>query len=657
MNVSRECCCECRRKDCLSGDTTDTGCCHWCDDLLLWCERPAWAFTQQAAATGLGPGGSKCQWNYTRSSAELPPVQAIYRYYGERWKCVIPTGGAETLYPLPSRCPEDFQNVGLGVTLCYPLSFYLCNNSTSHCNAPGVQICLCNSAWLTPYRKELLNADPATKWLVEMTCFKNGQALSGTYGSLYDEFLCVVHREHWWRLPIGECAAGDYLHVPNCTGGTCTDGCGTTTWQTDQLVPKWWIYACSGAPLWRFDLDDAVARGYLTGSERTTILTAIGLGNQPPQQLLKKMAQGGYFDTKDWREDQRAALQELHAWFPTAGYNLCIEDCADMDYLGPVRRRLPAPYTNPPTRVPWLDRDDAELSQRLLNVPASCFKDYPGTDADQNAYTYWAERQWVYFRAVPGGWTWVGWDAASGDCEGLSEEEAILQGCGRADDTCIEAFKGNPRPPACCVDNPPVCDTGTWTRCFGCGNPPPTCACGAAPIAGCGPFSTSPVATDCENLVVSPHCLGVRIVWAQYVNENILTAGEGTCVQTNRYRCLYTAKSYLVEARRSGNSWSDSCPNKCREEDPPLPTWNTWPVVTEGHYGIDPICDSIVSANGLYNVADLCCSGYCWAFNTSAFTPCLIDVGQKKDCPATSDCPPHSTTGQINCIGFTPDCP
>jgi hypothetical protein len=662
MSGAATCCCGgCKVSDCLSGDTIDTGCCHGCDDLLLWCERPGWAYTQQAAATGLGPGAPKCQWNYTVTQTGADPVQAIYRYHGQRWRCAIPPSTPESLYPIPERCPPDYNRYGLA-PLCYDPSLYLCGGSTAHCNAPTATACLCNTTWLTPWRKYLLGNDPATKWLVEMTCFKNGAALSGSVGSLYNEFLCVVHREHWWRIPQGDCSPDAYIHVPGCAGGTCTGGCGNTTWQTDDLVPKWWIFACSGVPLFTFDVNDAVDRGYISSAERTTMLNAIGTGNQPPQAILEKMSGGGYFDTRDWRADQRQAFVDLDKRFPAAGYNPCIQKCTDMEPLGPVRKRLAAPYASPPTVVPWLNRDDAEASQQALNVGAACFIDYPGPD-NATDYQYWADRQWVYFRAVPGGWVWVGWNAGSDPaCSGMTEEEAILQGCGRADPSCIEALKGNPLPAPCCVDNAPVCDTGTWTRCFACGNPPPACPCGSAPLVGCGPFSATPVGTQCENFVVSPSCLGVRFVYAQYVNENILTAGEGTCVQTYRYRCLYTARSYLVEARRSADSWDSSCPFQCKRENPPQGVFNAWSPITEGHYGIAPICDSIILNDGNYAVTDLCCSGYCWDYRyvpplpDPLAYPCFEPVGAKKDCAATTECPPHSTAAQLSCIGFTPSC-
>lgn len=654
MSGATACCCGgCAVNDCLSGDTTDTGCCRGCDDLLLWCERPGWSYTQQARATGFGPSAPKCQWNYTVTATGLPPVQAIYRYYGQRWRCVIPPTTPESLYTVPTRCPPDWDQ-GAG---CYP-GLYECNGSMSHCNDPSPPICLCNSVWLTPWRKYLLGNDPASKWLIEMTCFKNGQPLSATVGSLYNEFLCLVHREHWWSLPIGECASADYLHVPGCTGGTCTGACGSTAWQADQLVPKWWIFACSGAPLWSFDLNDAVDRGYISSGDRTTVLNAIALGNQPPQAILAAMSAGGYFDTRDYREDQRQAFKDLDSRFPGAGYDACLQDCGDMALLGPIRRRLAAPYASPPTVVPWLNRDDAEASQQALNVGSACFIDYPGSDNAAD-YGYWADRQWVYFRAAPGGWSWVGWAAASAPaCSGMSEEQAILHGCGRNDPNCIEALKGNPLASPCCVDNTPVCDTSIWTPCSGCGNPPPACPCNPVPLVGCGPFSATPVATQCENLVVSPECLGVRFAFAKYVNENILTAGEGTCEQTYRYRCLYVAKSYLVEARRSADSWSDACPYQCRREDPPLDIFNAWPAITEGHYGIAPICDSIILNDGIYDTADLCCSGYCWDYTYIAGqpTPCIEPVGATNPCAPTNECPPHSTSGQIACIGFTINC-
>lgn len=664
MSLQRACCCGgCSLTDCLSGDEIDSGCCRGCDDLLLWCERPSYGFTQQFTASGLAPGSPKCQWNYSISQAALPPVQAVYRYYGNRWRCVIPTTTPESLYDLPPKCPPDW-NAG---AQCEDASYYACD-----CAGIFNPTCLCNQTWLTPWRKHLLEIDSATKWLTEMTCFKGGNSLSGTVGSLYNEFLCLVHREHWWRIPSGECSPNGYIRVPGCAAGDCSGiaegSCGNIAYQTDDLVPKWWIYACSGVPLFTFDLSDAVARGVIDSSEESAFLTEIGLKNQPLQSVLNKLAAAGYFSTKDWREQQRQDFINLNARFPGAGYDACIQNCAEMTALGPIRKRLTAPYANPPAVVPWLNRDDAEAAQQALNVGSSCFIDYPGSASSSDDYEYWSDRQWVYFRAAPGGWSWVGWDAQGAPgCvgEGFSEEEAILHGCGRNDPTCIEALKGNPRPEPCCTDNAPVCDTSVYTRCYNCGSPPPACPCGAVPSIGCNLFEPGPVATQCENLVVSPSCLGVRFAYAQYVAESKLTAQPGEdppCLQTTQYRCLYVAKSYLVEARRSADSWNESCPWKCRWEAPPLAVFNAWPPITEGHYGIAPICDSIVVGDGVYDAADLCCSGYCWDYNyvpplpdPSAY-PCFVAVGEKNDCAATTDCPPHSSSAQIACIGFTPSC-
>lgn len=652
MSGAAACCCSCPIPQCLSSDTIESICCHACDELLLWCERPGWSLTTQAVG---GTPGNLCQWNFTKSVSALPPVQAVYKYHGEYWRCVIPPTTPESLYPIPPRCPPDWDQ-GAG---CYDPSLYLCNGSMSHCNDPSPPVCLCNSTWLTPWRKHVLESDPATKWLVEMTCFKGGAALGGGYGSLYSEFLCVLHREKWWRLPVETCDPEGYLRVPNCTTSECTNACGTQPYVRSQLVPKWWIYACSGVPLFRFDLDTLVATGFMTSAERTAFLTAIALKQQPDQSVLRRIASNRYFQTKDWRTDQQAAFARLDARFPGAGYAACIADPATMPTLGPVVKILWAPYTNPPSVVPLLNRDDATASQLTLNVGAACFIDYPGPANDQAAYYDWAVEQLVYFRAVPGGWQWAGWAAASETaCLGMTEEQAILHGCGRGDPGCIEALKGNPHPPPCCVNNTPICDTEVYTPCNGC-LPPESCPCGAVPVVGCGPFSPTPVATQCENLVISPICEGIRFAYAQYFAETHLTAGESGCTQSTRYVCGYVAKSYLVEGRRRAKEWAESPLYVCKLADPALPTFHAWPPITEGHYGIAPICDSIIAADGNYSSSDLCCSGFCWDYRyvEGQPTPCVEPVGAKNDCPSTTDCPPHSTAQQIACIGYTPPCP
>lgn len=658
MSTARACCCTLQITDCLFGDTTDTGCCHGGDDLLLWCERPGFSVTQQLATTNIG---SNCQWHYTISQAALPPVQAVYRYQYDRWRCVIPQTTPESLYTVPARCPPDW-NAG---AQCYDPSLYLCGGSMSHCNAPSPPVCLCNSTWLTPWRKSLMLADTASKWLIEATCFKNGSALGGGYGSLYNQFLCIVHREHFWKVPEGECAANGYIRVPGCAAGDCTGtaegACGNAAYNTSQLVPKWWIYACSGVPIFLFDLDNAVDDGTITSTERGDFINAIGIKNQPNQNTLRKLASGGYLNTTDWRCQQRQDFVDLNDRFPGAGYAACIQRPEDMALLGPIRKRLTVPYQNPPTVVPLLNRDDCDTTQLPLNVGAACFIDYPGGAASRADYEFWAARQWVYFRAAPGGWSWVGWNAVGDSAcvgQGFTEEQAILHGCGRNDPSCIEALKGNPRPLPCCEDKAPICSTATHTRCFGCGNPPPECPCGNAPTVGCDLFSPGPVPTQCSNLVVSPSCLGVRFAYAQYVVEGKLTAGgEPPCKQTLRYRCAYVARSFLTEARRSSDSWSSSVCFKCRAESPKQDVWNDWPQIVRGHYGIAPICDSIVAGNGEYATGDLCCSGHCWNFRyvPGQPTPCL-ENGVSNPCPAATDCPPHSTAAQIGCIGFTPDC-
>lgn len=633
MSNHRKCCCGpgCSF-DCIDSDGIGSGCCTSCEPLLLWCQRPGYTNTQSYLYGSLG--NPTCQTHYQLTTLAMDPVQAIYHYYGAFLKCRFPNPGEglESLLPSVPRCLDPF-----------------CDPRQDCCGGPPYFGCECGHNWLSDYRRDTWLSMPDGRWGVELACFNNNAPLSATVGSLYATFLCVVHLEKWWRIPTETCAPTDRIYVPGCTQSPTGGNCGGVPFNTTQLVPEYFIHACSGVPLFSWEIDDALARNIIDGTEASQLLIDIGNKQNPDQATLWKLYNGGYLKTGDWREEQRQAFIDLDARFPGAGYGLCIEPCDQMDPLGPFRKRLVEPFANP-SATPVLRRGDSIANMLTIQVPANCFKNYPGSLQSQLDYEYWGDRQWVYFRGVPGGWSWVCW--------GFTEQQ-ILNGSGRNSPGCIEALKGNPRPNPNCLPLGAICPTRrlpycNWCTQLGCPE------CGQSLAQGCGPFPAIPVATSCENLVVKPRCEGVHFIWAQYHQKNQLThnATTGECLQSSRTECLYVAHSFLVEAKRVYDSWDASCPFRCRIEKPPLSVFKNWDAVENGHFGPRTICTEVVvpSTPPLQTVNDLCCSGKCWDYNYINGYPCLDETGQNVPCNAITACPPHSTNGQLACIGYTPNC-
>ncbi len=281
--TARQCCCSvlCDTRDCIDGDTIDTGCCTSCNPLLLWCQRPFYSQSQSYTFfTPGGMGGPTCQTNYTLTQPAMEPVQAIYKFYGSFYRCRYPTPGSglESLLPPLVRCLDP-----------------QCDPRQDCCAGPPYFGCECGHSWLSDYRKDTYLTDPEAKWGVETACFKGNAPLSATIGSLYDTFLCVVHREKWWRIPSqepiagGPCAPIDRIYVPGCTQGQGGVNCGGNIWQTSELVPEWWIFACSGVPLFSWEVTDAVTRNVISAAEATQLLADIANRLQPSQAVLGKL--------------------------------------------------------------------------------------------------------------------------------------------------------------------------------------------------------------------------------------------------------------------------------------------------------------------------------------------------------------------------------
>jgi hypothetical protein len=664
MTLSRSCCCGPRCiRDCIFNTEIDSGCCHHADTLLLWSERPGWTVSQHFRQAGVVPGSPVCEICYTNTQGIMLPVQSIYKFHSCRFVLRYATlDDPVNLIQLPTYNDIFMQGEACKNPCCHP------EYDPDQCcytvfpPAPGEQPCLCNTWFgtgrggLSNARKDDLANDAATSWFIDMTCHKDGQPLGAGVPRLYDQFLCLVFYERWWR--ISECPEGVRIRVPGCTQGASSN-CGGVPYQTDDLVPKWWIFACSGIPLYQCDLDDALSLGVIEAAEYTQLLADIAVDGQPTsQETMNKLAEAGYIAVKDWRPQQRQAFIDLHAKFPTADYDLCIEDVEDMDELGPFRKRFCDPDVGVTDR-PYLHKDDVFVDQAPLQ--AICMKDYPGDPTNQADYDYWRERQWVYFRGIPGGWAWADWDAAAGTS--LTEEQAIAAGYGRNGgiggpnvlEAPILSFRGEPRPPINCSPCEQICpDTEYCDQCNS-----DCSSCGTAPLAGCDP------PTNCRKFTLRATCEGVRFVYSQYYLKNDLSLVDGVCEADQEYVCLFTVNSYLVEARRSRDSWLDEIPFTCRTETPPLPSYNVWPAVAVGHRPPAAMCNEITDpidpANPKYDVSDLCCGGGCIIYTECSYgetTYGCPEEGPGNPCLPTNSCAADVFVlpEQISCIGHELDC-
>lgn len=710
MSTARGCCCtptdKCD-KDCIWGTEIESGCCHKDDVLLFWAERNSYNLRTNISSVGPDPqnfGGILVkELCCDHSQPQEEPIQAIYKYHDCYWRCIkLGLPGLPGVEPLAEMCPPATCDYGVdqnGNPVPLPClafrdpSCFCCNDpdyNNQQWSQNSIPCCAnCNTGMMSEWRKRRMASTDRWKWFVEAVCHKNGLDLGSlsdcetittsdgisTYGNcnrLLNQALCVVHFERWWK--IAECPEGARIYVPGCTQGTGGINCGGNIYQSTELVPKWWIFACSGIPLYAGDLIDAVRFEVITEAEAIQVLDDLGDGcRHPSQTILRKLAVAGYIRANDWRDEQRQAFIELNDRFPGAGYASCIEDTHLMHTLGPFRKRMTYKTVGTSTQ-PLLRKNDVVDNPDLMPLQADCFVAYPGPTTGataQDDYDYWAERQWVYFRGRPGGWQWAGWGANI--CQG-DEILSILLGDGRGDGSCIESFKGGGRSPgtdtpcSCCNANLPV---GYRLDCLGCGGDFDTSL-----IPACQPPSI------CKILSYRPFCEGLHIQFSNYEFETDMRSpgsdpngGGILCDLCYKNECIVKINAYLVEARRVVDSWDDAIPFTCRPESPPLPPFTSWPAWVKNHpapqnaicnLAIEPAqdqlgwcwCPNPPCSPSIYT-SRMCCGGMCQDFLCDC-VPEAVDPfsgPQAPSCPASNECPPHSTQGQIDCIGYTPDCP
>lgn len=636
--------CDCELRDTVYGQSTNTGCCHLDDELILWTYRPG--FSNEV---WLQCSNNK-QVHYKTTWASCDPIVALYKFYGCFYRVAYPPfgGGAEGLCSLPRGC--SFAGCSgpppSGTTGCEPGGVDWPAATDPCCAGAGVG-CQCQTTWLTNRMRFVMQDADARypspcKWLDEITCYNNGNAAC-SQGSLYNQFLGVVYFERHWKIPDGVfskdfCAPGNRIYIPPCDN--CTDDYDP---HPSTAVPYWIAYAGAGVPLFVCDLDDALAHGTITVAEYASLYGDLTTGVQPDQAILCKMRE--YFTPGDWRDEQVAAWGELNTRFPGVGYAACPTAACDLPVLGPFRKRC-VPTTCAATQASCLRRSLMTSTHALLN-PVCGEIPYPGNCRGATGaadYQYWADRQWAYFRGVEGGWAW--------GCAGLTPE-AFLAGTNRNSLSCVLGLRNQVRCEPTTVNLP--CDPGVAECCGATGG-----SCSNCLSQACAPFAANYTCFGtaqfvCSGLVAQPQCEGIRFVGFQYNMVNNL----GNAVNP-RMTCQYNALSYLVGAKRSA-SWNGSCPMSCVAQDPPLAMFNSWPALTPGALGERVICQAIDTGSPLYTNASLCCGNHCpstdannciW-YEELEGTASVI----RNACAAVSACPPTLTAGQTSCLGYTPTCP
>lgn len=486
------------------------------------------------------------------------------------------------------------------VNCCYPI----CDDPpcTQVTHPP---LCECESYWLTPYRRRKLLDNYRHTWGVDIECYNDpslgsnrnaftmedegdrnykqgfdiniGPEIIGAYTNQYsypsnvsfrlaDHWLFNVSHERWWKIGkdmdgegtdgTGSGLSQSFWNIPKQSGTNPNPTANNAPYpyQVDDLVPKWWIYACSSVPFFQFEMEDAFFPMNSASSTPRQALnqelydefilyrqTNLLYAEYSLQSLWNSLAEKGYFEAKDWREEQYNIYVELNQRFPNKGYEVYVAKYSgtktdgspkwmDMPLLGPYRKRYYAPHNVAQLygmKKPYLRPDLVPKS--ALTLQAECFLEYPGQfptklmdDEERQQriddYYYWAERQWVYFRGVPAGWVWASWDAeltcpCNQLCEGgqaaPNEDAAILAGCGRAKGNCIESWFNQPQE-VITVNNPDNYTCRAWGQggsqecnaCFG------DCLTNCNQPSGCEEICNEQCADFCfpKNVKV-PQCL------------------------------------------------------------------------------------------------------------------------------------------------------
>ena len=613
------CCCTTACSDCLISHVIDStaGCCHSSSEMLVFrIERPAWSLTihtfgdNPISTPPECPGG--CELSFTTDYAAMDPIQAVYEK--ERTWFRLDYTAKDSDRPDRAACGE------VCADCCPPPAF------------PPYDGCLCDpDALLNTYQKGVMEVTPQYMWLLDSICHGGSSCFPARHDgscteipgatTLYGQLIGVVHLEHWWKLSDCSGAVTPALYAPNDPGTPVSPDC---------IMPKRWVYACSGVPLYEFDLLDAVSQGVIDSGEFCAVMASVAAVETPSQAVLKKLWDAGYIRAKDWRPEIADGLAALQAAFPDA-YALCtVPDCTDLEVVGPVRK------------VYWDCLDPADVADHTAALQASlgtCGSvdpwdgSYPADDTDPewDLYQTWLRvTKATYFHARPGGWSWICVDPGVPDEDAPDIPHRYSVSC--PDNGCIDV-SGYPQDWSCAdgtfdgvhpVSGLTTCEVGcesyspeeSYDNPYGCIFSDVSCV---AALDG----------SSCVNVAAASSCDGIHFVHSIARAESVpIDDCHPSGVNYYRFRENH---AYLFGVNRTCGDWETEC-YACRALAVPIAVADLLPDISQSFLAIRGLCDQLTRPECAEDETDLPCGSYC----VSIEDPCVI-VATASDCVAAPD--------------------
>ncbi len=620
MNTSRVCCCGSGTCDtCIAGATIDPlgGCCHQPGQrLCFWIDRPGRVDTDYGCCPQTSENFDCYRFCCETELVEAPPIRALYDYLGKGPKFRLLTFRNEVgVDRTPTQCSTCDTEADAGD--CCGTGFPPYANCACDPDDQGKNI--------SPYQKRTMEDLPAYWLALDILCYDDGATIrwdvSGdpfdaylandtcslspiVQGTLWGHTLAIVHPEHWYRFADCGEDPNPYpeLTEPNNAG---------TSFQC--IGPKHFVYACAGSPLFDFDLDDAVERGRITSQDRCDLLRQIAADPSvevPSQAILAKLCAAGYFDTRDWRETVRNELLELKERFPDT-YTGTVSACADMDPLGPIRRRLfrsQAVAGSGGTQTEYVRLERTKARTLDIQIPAAWDLDpwaggpYPAEGDDEYPdFLFWADRQYVYFHARPGGWDWTCWDAVTTGGQTGDEDDWIPHIVRRDSDTCggdcvnVSGFPRDYTVSDCLATvegDGRACDECTAIEDRACGDAPTCPQIGCAPQDYCASVpENGGRSTPCEDVLLAANCDGIHF---RYVRVRFVDTGDGSDCDLVGWRyaptCDLLNHAYLFTLDREKGDYDNACPWRCRDLEVPESVADNVPNIADSLLAYRGIC-------------------------------------------------------------------
>jgi len=205
---------------------------------------------------------------------------------------------------------------------------------------------------LSRYRKRQMECNPQYRWLLDIMGYDEGNVVAAPYyeyvavqntpqtdeaqgtaearfngGTLYNHLIGVVHCEHWYELANCNRFNPQHDDPGGVLGGWIEDGNGNRVGaNTSNIAPRFWIYACSGVPIFDFEIErartelDEFGNPFLKEEDYQYLVGQLAIQKTPRQDIMQKLARAGLFDIGDWRSDVLNDIQMFAGMSYTAPY-------------------------------------------------------------------------------------------------------------------------------------------------------------------------------------------------------------------------------------------------------------------------------------------------------------------------------------------------